>query len=101
MKKPDNYLVNVKDTNKNSSKDIFVNSNSFENLIKNETISYLEVSLFKFYIRKVPKNFDIWKIDNKSCWNSLLMKEIRFVDFLIKQSNFKFVVILNTLSVNF
>merc|ERR1719376_286538 len=42
VKKPDNYLVNVKDTNKNSSKDIFVNSNSFENLIKNETVSYLE-----------------------------------------------------------
>ena len=46
MKKPDNYIVNVKDTNKNSSKDVFMNSNSFGKFMKNKTINYLEVSFF-------------------------------------------------------
>ena len=47
MKKPNNYIVNVKDINKNLSKDIFVKSDSFGKFIKNETLNNLEVFLFR------------------------------------------------------
>ena len=49
MKKPDNYIVNIKDTNKYSSKDIFVKSDSFGKFIKNETLNNLEVFLFRIW----------------------------------------------------
>ena len=47
MKKPDNYIVNVKDINKNSSKDVFVKSDNFGKFLKNEAINNLEVFLFR------------------------------------------------------
>ena len=46
MKKPDNYIVNIKDINKNSSKDVFVKSDSFGKFIKNKTINNLKVFFF-------------------------------------------------------
>ena len=45
MKNPDNYIVAVKNTNKNSSKDVFVKDDSFGKIFKNETINNLEVFL--------------------------------------------------------
>jgi len=43
VRKPDNYLVSVENTDKKSSKDIIVNMNDFRNFTKRETIiKYLE-----------------------------------------------------------